>query len=85
LPKQLGAVLRDEANFPVMVLRSTVPRGRLIPPSRHVWKRPELKAGVDFGVCFQPEFLREGSSICDFYNPPFTIVGSATSVAVEPA
>jgi GDP-mannose 6-dehydrogenase len=35
-----------------------------------------LRAGKEFGVCFNPEFLREGSSIKDFYNPPFTVVGA---------
>jgi GDP-mannose 6-dehydrogenase len=33
---------------------------------------------VDFDVCFNPEFLREGSAIHDFYNPPFTAIGCAT-------
>ena len=32
-------------------------------------------AGRDFGVCFNPEFLREGSSIADFDRPPFTLIG----------
>ena len=34
------------------------------------------KDGVDFHLCFQPEFLREGSSIRDYDKPPFTIVGA---------
>ena len=34
------------------------------------------KANVDFGVGFQPEFLREGSSITDYDNPPFTVIGT---------
>ena len=34
------------------------------------------KFGVDFGVCSNPEFLREGSSIKDFYAPPFTLIGT---------
>jgi GDP-mannose 6-dehydrogenase len=34
------------------------------------------KAGNDFGVCINPEFLREGSSIRDFYAPPFTLIGA---------
>src|SRR5208283_4685973 len=33
------------------------------------------KAGVDFGVCHNPEFLREGSAVKDFYFPPKTVIG----------
>src|SRR5438876_8031493 len=34
------------------------------------------KAGVAFGVCIDPEFLREGTSLLDFYSPPFTLIGA---------
>ena len=40
-------------------------------------------AGRDFHVCFQPEFLREGSSIRDYDKPPFTIVGASTQPPVD--
>src|SRR5439155_25777930 len=33
------------------------------------------RAGRDFGVCMNPEFLREGSSIRDYHCPPFTVIG----------
>jgi GDP-mannose 6-dehydrogenase len=39
-------------------------------------KESGKKDGVDFHVCFQPEFLREGSSIKDYDKPPYTIVGA---------
>ena len=39
--------------------------------------------GVDFGLCFQPEFLREGFSIRDYDHPPYTIVGGNCEAAVE--
>jgi GDP-mannose 6-dehydrogenase len=35
-----------------------------------------LRAGVDFGISVNPEFLREGSSVSDFFNPPKTVIGS---------
>ena len=41
------------------------------------------KSGVDFGLAFQPEFLREGSSIRDYDHPPYTIVGGNCEAAVN--
>ena len=61
----------------VFVFRST-----LVPGTVEDVLRPMIEAesgkkeGVDFHVCFQPEFLREGSSIRDYDKPPFTVVGA---------
>lgn len=41
------------------------------------------KAGVDFGVCNNPEFLREGTAVFDYYNPPKTVIGETDSKAGE--
>lgn len=38
-------------------------------------------AGKDFGVCNNPEFLREGTAVFDYYNPPKTVIGETDSVA----
>lgn len=75
--EQIGAALKNCEGYPVIVLRSTV-----YPGSTEAVVKPILEehaegtAGKDFGLCFQPEFLREGSSVRDFYNPPFTVIGS---------
>jgi GDP-mannose 6-dehydrogenase len=74
--EMIGENFRELAEFPVIILRSTVMPGTtealVIPTLEAV---SEKKAGLDFGVCFNPEFLREGTSIYDFYNPPQTVVG----------
>ncbi|MFQ5612900.1 MAG: nucleotide sugar dehydrogenase [Anaerolineae bacterium] len=75
--EQIGAALAAKNGYHVVVARST-----MLPGSTEDVVIPALeeasgkKAGRDFGVCFNPEFLREGSSIEDFYDPPFTVIGS---------
>ncbi len=83
---QIGDVLRDKKERHTVVIRSTV-----LPGSTHDIAIPALerasakKAGHDFAVCMNPEFLREGTSIKDFFEPPFTLIGcdaSADATAV---
>lgn len=73
---QIGAALRTHPGAPVVVIRSTVPPGTtrdmLIPVLEAA---SGGSAGVEFGVCFNPEFLREGTAVHDFYDPPQTVVG----------
>lgn len=74
--EEIGQALAGKDDWHVVVYRSTmVPgtcQGLLIPIlERESGKR----AGVDFGVCLNPEFLREGSSVRDFLDPPKTVVG----------
>lgn len=75
--QEIGAALKTTSNYHVIIFRSTIEPGtteNVIKPilEEHSGK----KCGEGFGLGFQPEFLREGSSIKDYDNPPFTIVGA---------
>lgn len=74
---QIGAALKDRDGFFVVVLRSTVlpgtTRGLVVPALEAASGK---RAGEDFGVCFNPEFLREGTAVHDYRNPPKTVVGA---------
>ena len=77
---QIGEALRKKKSWHCVVLRSTVlpgtTRNKVIPLLEASSKK---RAHKDFDVCFNPEFLREGSSIKDFYSPPFTIIAQETA------
>jgi GDP-mannose 6-dehydrogenase len=84
LSEQLGLALRQKREFHTIVIRSTVQPGTVEEKIEPILERASgKKAGVDFGVCFQPEFLREGSSIRDYDHPPYTVIGSNCEAAVE--
>lgn len=75
--EQIGAALSVKDDYHLVVFRSTVPpkttRDVLIPILEKVSGK---RCGSDFGVAFNPEFLRESSAIRDFYEPPKTVVGA---------
>jgi GDP-mannose 6-dehydrogenase len=77
LTRQLGAALAGKPGYHLLVYRSTVTPGTLTNVLLPILKAESgRQPGIDFDICFQPEFTREGNSIRDFQSPPFTIVGT---------
>lgn len=77
LAGDLGRTLARKQSAHVIVFRSTLVPGTVEDVLRPIMEKTSGKRdGTDFHVCFQPEFLREGSSIRDYDKPPFTIVGA---------
>lgn len=75
--EQIGSAIKDRESPYTIVVRSTALPGTtrtvLIPMlERHSGKA----AGEGFGVCYHPEFLREGSAVKDFYSPPKIVIGA---------
>lgn len=83
--EEIGQALRDKDTPHLVVLRSTMLPGTtedlLIPIlEEHSGKQ----VGTGFDVCYNPEFLREGSSVFDFYNPPKIVVGESSPGTGDP-
>ncbi|MGA8438826.1 MAG: nucleotide sugar dehydrogenase, partial [Candidatus Sulfotelmatobacter sp.] len=78
--QEVGLVLKKKKGFHLVVLRSTV-----LPGTAEVIVIPALerssgkKLGQDFGVCVNPEFMREGTPVADFVEPAMTVIGAADS------
>ena len=75
--REIGAALRRKKSRHVFVLRSTVLPGTTETVALPILERESgKKCGRDFTVCYNPEFMREGSAVADFRNPPYTILGA---------
>ena len=75
--REIGKALKEKDDRHLVVVRSTVLPGtteELVAPL--IEAESGKRAGIDFGVAFNPEFLREGTAVYDFHNPPKTVIGS---------
>ena len=71
----IGKVLKEK-RYHIIVIRSTIFPGTLEKIKKTIEEVSNKKAGEDFDLAVNPEFLREGSAIKDFFYPPYIIVGS---------
>jgi GDP-mannose 6-dehydrogenase len=74
--EEIGRALKDKKSYHLVILRST-----MLPGTTEDLAIPTIevcagrKIGQTLGVCYNPEFLREGSSVRDFFNPPKIVIG----------
>jgi nucleotide sugar dehydrogenase len=74
--EEIGKALKDKKSSHIVIIRSTVLPGCIrdvIIPALE--KKSGKREGKEFYICVNPEFLREGTSIKDFYDPPFILIG----------
>lgn len=75
--RNIGNILKNKSEYHVVVVKSTVlseTTEKVIIPE--IEKKSGKKAGIDFGVCVNPEFLKEGKAIEDFMNPDRIVIGA---------
>jgi GDP-mannose 6-dehydrogenase len=74
--ENIGDVLAIKKDFHVIALRSTIFPGTCEKFARIVEEKSGKENNIDFAVVDNPEFLREGTAVHDYYNPPLTLIGS---------
>ena len=83
--REIGAALSQKKSRHTFVLRSTVLPGTtesiVLPVLEQASGR---RAGTDFTVAYNPEFMREGSAVGDFLQPPYTILGAHDASHLDP-
>lgn len=75
--RSMAVGLAQKTEFHVFAMRCSIPPGTTMNVMAPILEKMSGKvAGRDFGICFNPEFLREGVAIDDFHNPPKTVIGT---------
>jgi len=74
--RDIGRALKEKNGCHLVVVSSTVPPGTTESLVQPIIKKYSEKAfGRDFGLCMNPEFLREGNTIHDFFHPHLIVIG----------
>lgn len=81
--KQIGEALRNKSTFHIVAIRSTVLPGTNEKVGEIIAETSGKERGKDFTIVSNPEFLREGTSVKDYFNPPLTLVGTDNPYAEQ--
>jgi len=81
--RQIGDALASKSSYHAVALRSTALPGTSSEMLEVLTSKSGKTAPEEIGVCYNPEFLREGSAVDDFYHPPFTVIGAEDNKVAE--
>ena len=81
--ENIGIALRNKEEFQVVAIRSTVLPGTCDKVAAIIEAASGKKRNEAFAIVDNPEFLREGTAVEDYYNPPLTLIGSDNKEAAE--
>jgi GDP-mannose 6-dehydrogenase len=81
--EHIGLALKEKNEFHIIAIRSTIMPGTCDKFAGRIENISGKKRNLDFAVVDNPEFLREGTAVKDYYNPPLTLIGSDNTDAAE--
>ena len=81
--KRIAEVIKSKSTFHTIVIRSTVKAGTLKICREIIEDISGKNHDEGFGIVSNPEFLREGTAMYDFVNPPYTIIGTESSKSID--
>jgi len=81
--ENIGTALAQKEGFHVIVIRSTVFPGTNEKVGKIIAETSKKIINKDFAIVSNPEFLREGSAVKDYLNPPLTVIGSECEQAIS--
>lgn len=81
--EQIGQALKAKKSFHVVAIRSTVLPGTNEKVGKIIEQASGKNRGIDFSIISNPEFLREGTAVNDYFNPPITLIGYDDDKAKE--
>lgn len=79
--EHFAETLQQKNTFHIIAVRSTVKPGTCEKFAEIIEKESAKKRNIDFAVLSNPEFLREGTAVEDYFNPPITLIGSDNHAA----